>query len=167
MHPQLFPPTQLPKPSTDDAAFSDDVFIIDENNNHGMAYYSFQNGKWYFYTDTNVDYITPRPASKWLWYYPTVTFPKSALVDEVTYNIVQKGTILIAHNPLIKENIPMLIVGKEYTVSTKVRSLPVNSLCLKSEMYEEHYFDFPHYEDLQKGAPSFLDYFTIKPYETT
>lgn len=70
---KLFNPQKnKPKPSKDDITFSEDVYIIDEDGMHGLAYYSFEDEKWRFHTDTLVDYDEPGNETKWLWYYPPV-----------------------------------------------------------------------------------------------
>lgn len=50
--------------------FSVDVFVIDEEGMHGLAFYNFDTHKWSFHTDTLVDYNEPGHETKWKWYYP-------------------------------------------------------------------------------------------------
>lgn len=70
---ELFNPiTDQPKPSEDCPEFSVDVFIIDENDMHGLACYHFEDKKWIFHTDTLVDYDEKGAETKWKWYYPDV-----------------------------------------------------------------------------------------------
>jgi len=72
--PRFFDPERnKPLPSKNDITFSDDVFIIDEDGMHGLAYYSFEDCQWKFHTDTLVDYNEVGHETKWKWYYPTVT----------------------------------------------------------------------------------------------
>lgn len=70
---RLFDPKIKPRQSKDDPAFSEDVFIIDENNLNGLAYYSFEAEQWRFLTDTGVDYDEVGAETKWKWYYPVVS----------------------------------------------------------------------------------------------
>ena len=70
--PLLFDKTQLPRVSVDDTLYSEDVFIIDENGLNGLAYYCFEDNKWYFHTDTLVDYDEENHETEWKWYYPPV-----------------------------------------------------------------------------------------------
>jgi len=71
---KLFDPKKnKPIPSEDDPTFSVDVCIIDEENVHGLAFYSFDNEKWGFHTDTLVDYDEAENETKWCWYYPVVS----------------------------------------------------------------------------------------------
>jgi hypothetical protein len=65
---KFYKPKQLPKPSVDAPEFSDDVFIVDEDGLHGIAYYSFEDKRWCFHTDTLCDYS--KGDIKWRWYYP-------------------------------------------------------------------------------------------------
>ncbi len=67
------PKFNKPKPSPDDVTFSVDVLIIDENELHGVACYSFEDEKWIFHTDTLVDYDEVGHETQWRWYYPTFT----------------------------------------------------------------------------------------------
>ena len=72
--PRFFDPERnKPLPSKNDITFSDDVFIIDEDGMHGLAYYSFEDCQWKFHTDTLVDYNEVGHETKWKWYYPTFT----------------------------------------------------------------------------------------------
>ena len=72
--PRFFDPERnKPLPSKNDITFSDDVFIIDEDGMHGLAYYSFEDCQWKFHTDTLVDYNEIGHETKWKWYYPTFT----------------------------------------------------------------------------------------------
>ena len=72
--PRFFDPEiNKPLPSKNDITFSDDVFIIDEDGMHGLAYYSFEDCQWKFHTDTLVDYNEVGHETKWKWYYPTFT----------------------------------------------------------------------------------------------
>ena len=72
--PRFFDPERnKPLPSKNDITLSDDVFIIDEDGMHGLAYYSFEDCQWKFHTDTLVDYNEVGHETKWKWYYPTVT----------------------------------------------------------------------------------------------
>lgn len=69
----FYNPDQFPKKSEDyceDAPYSDDVMIIDENGIHGIGFYDFKYIKWSFHTDTLVDYDEPGHETKWKWYYP-------------------------------------------------------------------------------------------------
>lgn len=50
--------------------FSVDVFILDENGVHGIAFWNFDDEVWRFHTDTLVDYNEPNAETKWKWYYP-------------------------------------------------------------------------------------------------
>lgn len=74
--PKLNTPDFKPEVSKDlsgkDEEFSVDVFIIDENGLHGLAFYNFDTGKWSFHTDTVVDYNEPGHETKWWWYYPPI-----------------------------------------------------------------------------------------------
>lgn len=67
------PKTDIPKVSTDDPNFSVDVFIIDDEGMHGLAFYSFKDQKWSFDTDTLVDYDEVGNETEWRWYYPLFT----------------------------------------------------------------------------------------------
>lgn len=67
------PEINRPKPSEDDITFSEDVCIIDEDNLHGVGYYSFEDNEWKFHTDTLVDYNEPGAKTKWRWYYPPLS----------------------------------------------------------------------------------------------
>lgn len=70
---RLFDPKRnKPKPSPNDATFSVDVNIIDENGVHGLAYFCFEDNKWIFHTDTLVDYDEVGAETKWVWYYPVL-----------------------------------------------------------------------------------------------
>ena len=71
------PELNKPNPSKDDVTFSVDVFIIDENKLHGLGYYHFKDCKWYFHTDTLVDYNEAGAETKWKWYYPVVEWNDS------------------------------------------------------------------------------------------
>ena len=72
--PRFFDPERnKPLPSKNDITFSDDVFIIDEDGMHGLAYYSFEDCQWKFHTDTLVDYNEVGHETKWKWYYPMFT----------------------------------------------------------------------------------------------
>lgn len=77
--PCFYDHTKTPKIS-EDRDFSEDVFIIDEDGVHGLAYYCFRDSKWYFHTDTLVDYFEEDNETKWKWYYPIpnvdLVFPK-------------------------------------------------------------------------------------------
>lgn len=70
---RLFDPKRnKPYVSSDDPTFSKDVFIIDEDGVHGLAYFCFESDKWRFHTDTLVDYDEEGAETKWMWYYPVV-----------------------------------------------------------------------------------------------
>lgn len=68
--PTFYLPSVKPIPAPDDPLNSVDVFIMDEDGMHGLAYYSFEDKKWCFHTDTLVDYNEPGSETKWVWYYP-------------------------------------------------------------------------------------------------
>lgn len=78
--PCFYDHTEIPKVSSDDSDYSEDVFIIDEDGMNGLAYYCFRDSKWYFHTDTLVDYFEEGNETKWKWYYPIanidLVFPK-------------------------------------------------------------------------------------------
>lgn len=67
------PKTDKPHPSKDVKEHSVDVFTIDEDGMHGLAFYDFEDEKWSFHTETMVDYEEPGNETKWNWYYPSVT----------------------------------------------------------------------------------------------
>lgn len=66
------PKLHKPNQSKEDIRFSEDVFIIDENGMHGLAFYSFEDEEWNFHTETLVDYNESGAETKWKWYYPVV-----------------------------------------------------------------------------------------------
>ncbi|HFK5563460.1 TPA: hypothetical protein ACGZ9C_003128 [Elizabethkingia anophelis] len=70
---KLFNQNELPEPSNEDKDFSEDVFIVDQDNLNGIAYYSFKDSEWMFHTETMVDYFEEGNETKFWWYYPPVT----------------------------------------------------------------------------------------------
>lgn len=79
------PEKSRPRKSPDDSAFSETVFIIDEEGLDGLAFFSFEDDKWTFLTDTLVDYYEPGHETKWRWYYPPVKWVDGAVVEEPDY----------------------------------------------------------------------------------
>lgn len=69
--PDLNDPSEFPT-RVKGEEFSVDVFVIDENGMHGIAFYSFDDQKWRFHTDTLVDYNEAGNETKWKWYYPII-----------------------------------------------------------------------------------------------
>jgi hypothetical protein len=70
---ELHDPSQRPKHSDDTREFSVDVFTIDEHGLPGLAYFSFEDDRWRFHTDTLVDYNEHGNETRWNWYYPPIT----------------------------------------------------------------------------------------------
>ena len=68
----LYDPTVFPNQVSGEH-FSEDVFVVDENGMHGLAFYNFDTETWGFHTDTLVDYNEEGAETKWKWYYPTAT----------------------------------------------------------------------------------------------
>lgn len=68
----LYDPTVFPN-QVPGEHFSEDVFVVDENGMHGLAFYNFDTETWSFHTDTLVDYNEEGAETKWKWYYPTAT----------------------------------------------------------------------------------------------
>jgi len=68
----LYDPTVFPN-QVPGENFSEDVFVVDENGMHGLAFYNFDTETWSFHTDTLVDYNEEGAETKWKWYYPTAT----------------------------------------------------------------------------------------------
>jgi len=68
----LYDPTVFPN-QVPGEHFSEDVFVVDENGMHGLAFYNFDTETWGFHTDTLVDYNEQGAVTKWKWYYPTAT----------------------------------------------------------------------------------------------
>lgn len=66
----FYDPSAIPAVSEEDCSHSVDVFILDEEGMHGLAFYSFEDKRWIFHTDTLVDYNEPGNEMKWKWYYP-------------------------------------------------------------------------------------------------
>lgn len=67
---RLFDPERnKPRKHKCDPMYSDDVCTIDENNIHGLAFYSFEDEEWMFHTEVLTDY----KKVKWMWYYPVVS----------------------------------------------------------------------------------------------
>lgn len=69
---KLFEPHIIPNASEADNVYSDDVFVINEDGLHGIAFYDFEGEKWGFHTSTLVDYNEVGYEMKWWWYYPPI-----------------------------------------------------------------------------------------------
>ncbi len=61
-----------PQPRKDAPELSVDVFILDKDGLHGLAFFSFKEEKWYVHTDTFVGYMKCPIEANWMWYYPPV-----------------------------------------------------------------------------------------------
>lgn len=84
---QLFNPNKVqPQKSKDDDRFSLDVFIIDETGLNGLAYYSFEENKWEFHTDTLVYYFEEDDPTEWYWYYPPINIEDVKKADSSADN---------------------------------------------------------------------------------
>lgn len=66
-----------PRLSSEDPRFSEDVYILDEDNLIGSGCYNFEEEKWYFHTDTLVDYFEEGDTTKFWWFYPPFVVPTS------------------------------------------------------------------------------------------
>lgn len=62
------PAKSKPRKDIDVPYHSVDVYIVDEDGLHGIAYYNFDLKRWDFVTDTLTDYDEIR----WLWYYSPI-----------------------------------------------------------------------------------------------
>ncbi len=69
---RFYSPDEYPT-RVEDEDFSVDVFILDENGMHGIAFWNFDDEVWRFHTDTLVDYNEKGAETKWKWYYPPFT----------------------------------------------------------------------------------------------
>ena len=67
--PRFYNPTEYPT-RVEGEDFSVDVFILDEDGVHGIAFWNFDDEVWRFHTDTLVDYNEKGAETKWKWYYP-------------------------------------------------------------------------------------------------
>lgn len=67
--PRFYNPTEHPT-RVEGEDFSVDVFILDEDCVHGIAFWNFDDEVWRFHTDTLVDYNEKGAETKWKWYYP-------------------------------------------------------------------------------------------------
>ena len=69
--PTFHQPSEKPIPAPDDPANSVDVFIMDEDGMHGLAFYSFEYEEWWMNADDFDGFEDGQ--SKWVWYYPPYT----------------------------------------------------------------------------------------------
>ena len=61
--------TDIPKLSKDNAQFSVDVITCDEDDMLNIGYYSFEDNKWHFHTETLVDYYEKGKEMNFVWMY--------------------------------------------------------------------------------------------------
>lgn len=61
---------EIPKVSEKDKRFSVDVFTMDENGMHGLAFYSFEDSGRWIHSDNVTDYFEKGNEENWKWYYP-------------------------------------------------------------------------------------------------
>ena len=91
--PKLHKPFNRPRPNQEAPHISVDVFTIDEEGMHGLAFYSFTDERWYFHTETLIDVQT----IQWRWYYPVVTcFCKTNHKNTTPYNYMTITDIDVA-----------------------------------------------------------------------
>jgi hypothetical protein len=97
------PKRNRPRQSPDDITFSETVFIIDEEGLHGLAYFSFKDDKWYFLTDTLVDYDEPGAETEWKWYYPEVKWGESTEDPDPSELLKEAVALLELWNEMVPE----------------------------------------------------------------
>ena len=70
---QLFDPDyNKPRLRKDFPGVSVDVFTLNRHGEHGLAFFSFEDEKWYVHTETFVGYVENTHELKWMWYYPPI-----------------------------------------------------------------------------------------------